>query len=62
MSAADVRPVLRTLRDVLEAPRVHVAEAEEHYRALLLTPAAEDAAEVLERVDGAIADADEVLS
>lgn len=58
----DAKAIIRTSRDVLIVARPHVEEAEGWYRSLLLEPEAQDAAEVLERVDGAIAEADEVLS
>lgn len=62
MTTDDAKPIIRTLRDVLADARAHVEVAEVHFRGLLLESRAEDAAEVLERLDGAIAEADEVLS
>lgn len=62
MTADDLKPILRTLRDALQEARPYVfgrvvpADTPGHdWRS-------ETAAEVLERVDGAIAEADEVIS
>jgi len=53
--------VTRALYDALMEARPHVEEAQGWYSALLLDSDAQTAAEVLERVDGALADAGEVF-
>lgn len=58
----DAKAIIRTARDVLQDVREHVVAAESYYDARLLENDAKDAAEVLERVDAAIVEADEVLS
>lgn len=62
MTADDAKPILRTLRDVLLEARAFVVMRHEQAAALLLAPEVERYAELLERVDGAIAEADEVLA
>jgi len=57
-----LNPVLRTLRDVLMDARPYVADSRDWSRSVGDRTGAEGAELVLERVDGAIAEADEVLS
>jgi hypothetical protein len=58
----DAKTIIRTLRDALLDVRGYVAERDEAFRAALLEGPAERSGELLERVDGAIAEAHEVLS
>lgn len=62
MTTDDAKPIIRTLRDVLVDARPFVEQVTDQYDALLLGANRERAAAVLERVDGAIAEADEVLT
>lgn len=62
MIDSDSKAIIRTLRDALVDVRGYVAEREETFRAALLVGPAERAGDVLERVDGAIAEAEEVLT
>ena len=53
--------VARELYEALMAARPHVEVARDHYAALMLTDA-DAASEVLDRIDGALADAGELLA
>jgi hypothetical protein len=57
----DTYAIIVNAREALLAARPHVEEAQGWYESLLLAPKAQDAGEVLERIDLAILDADEVL-
>ena len=62
MIDSDAKAILRTLRDALLESREYVADWTTADRRAAASSAQRDANELLERVDGALAEADEVLS
>ena len=62
MTTDDAKPIIRTLRDALLETREYVADYTTADKADATHSAQRDANTLLERVDGAIAEADEVLS
>lgn len=62
MTTDDAKPIIRTLRDALMEARAYVYQRHETFSAALLEAPTAIAAELLETIDGALAEADEVLS
>lgn len=62
MTTDDAKPIIRTLRDALMEARPYVEQLTDKYDALLLGVKHGRMSDLLERVDGAIAEADEVLT
>ena len=62
MTTDDARPIIRTLRDVLLEARGLVAAAAGQWPSGATRRQASAAGELLERLDGAIAEADKVLA
>ena len=62
MTTDDAKPIIRTLRDVLLETRRYVELEATLANSGMGKPGSGDARGVLERVDGAITEADEVLS
>ena len=62
MIDADAKAIIRTARDALLEARSYVLARHDAQTSLLLGREADVSRELLERVDGAIAEADEVLT